>query len=160
LDGSYSQDAEFLKTQEQVFEEMLILAEKYSLPVSVHSRGASLKTIEFLSRYRLNGVLLHWFAGTESELAKANQKGYFVSFGPATVYSNRMQRLACKASTDLMLIETDGPVSYGACFEGRMAEPTFLASVWHSLSHLLGVKPAELEYQLEKNFAAYIKSKG
>lgn len=152
---------EFLKTQEQVFDKMLVLAEKNSLPVSVHSRAASLKTIEFLSRYELNGVLLHWFAGTESELAKANQRGYFLSFGPAIAYSNRMQKLACKASNDLTLIETDGPVSYGACFGGRMAEPTFLASVWYGLAYLLGVRPADLEYQLERNFIAYIgKSKG
>ena len=161
LDGSYSNDVKFLKTQEVVFGEMLGLAERHSLPVSAHSRSASLKTIEFLSKYKLEGVLLHWFAGTESELSKANDKGYFVSFGPAIVYSNRMQKLACKASTDLILIETDGPVSYGACFGGKMAEPTFLASVWHSLSYVLGIKPAELEHKLEQNFATYIgKSKG
>lgn len=161
LDGGYSQDEGFLMTQEKVFEEMLALAEKHSLPVSVHSRGAFLKTIEFLSRYRLRGVLLHWFAGTESELSKANDKGYFVSFGPAVVYSNGLQKLACKASTNLILTETDGPVSYSACFEGKMAEPTFLASVWHSLSYVLGIKPAELEHKLAQNFATYIgKSKG
>ena len=161
LDGSYSDDVEFLRIQEKVFEEMLALAERHSLPVSVHSRSASLKTIEFLGKYSLAGVLLHWFAGTESELSKANDRGYFVSFGPAIVYSNKIQKLAWNASPDLTLIETDGPVTYGACFGGRTAEPTFLASVWHSLSHVLGIRFAELEQRLEQNFATYVgKSKG
>ena len=161
LDGSYSDNVEFLEIQEKVFGEMLALAEMHSLPVSVHSRGACLKTVEFLSGYKLEGVLLHWFAGTESELSRASQSGYFVSFGPSILYSSRIQKLACSASPDLILIETDSPVTYGACFTGRAAEPTFLASVWQSLSHILGISSSDLEHRLEQNFATYIgKSKG
>lgn len=156
LDGSYSSDVEFLKTQQKVFEEMLSVAERHSLPISVHSRTATSKVIETLSRYNLKGVLFHWFAGTHAELSKVNDEGYFVSFGPAVVYSSRMQKLARNASLDHTLIETDGPVSYGACFGGRIADPTFLASVWHSLSWILNIKPAELEHKLEENFARYI----
>ena len=161
LDGTYSQDSTFLKMQDGMFEYMLGLAEKHSFPISVHSRGATSKTIDTLGKYDLKGVLLHWFSGTEQELSRANSKGYYVSFGPSVVYSKRFQKLARNAAKDLILIETDGPVSYGACFGGRMADPTFLASVWNSLAMAIGAKHDELEHRLDSNFSSYIgRSKG
>lgn len=161
LDGTYSQDSTFLKMQDGMFEYMLGLAEKHSLPISVHSRGATSKTMDTLGKYNLKGVLLHWFSGTEQELSRANGKGYYISFGPSIVYSKRFQKLSENAAKDLLLIETDGPVSYGACFGGCMADPTFLASVWNSLAWTIRAKHDELEHQLNSNFSNYIgKSKG
>ena len=161
LDGSYSQDSTYLKAQQETFELMLGLAEKHLLPVSVHSRNAVAKTIETLGEYSVKCVLLHWFSGTGAELSQANSMGYFVSFGPPIVYSKKLQKLAKVSNRELTLIETDGPVSYGACFGGRIADPTMLASVWHSMSIVLGVNPYDLEEQLTMNFSKYMqRSKG
>ena len=161
LDGTYSKDSTFLKMQSETFEHMLSLAEKHSFPVSVHSRGVTSKTIDTLGKYDLKGVLLHWFSGTEQELSRANGKGYYVSFGPSIVYSKKVQKLSRKATWNLVLIETDGPVSYGACFGGHIADPTFLASVLNSLAWAIGAKRDELEHQLKSNFSGYVgKSKG
>ncbi|MDH5460303.1 MAG: TatD family hydrolase, partial [Candidatus Bathyarchaeota archaeon] len=45
--------------QLMVFNEMLRLAEKFDLPVIIHSRGMTAKIVEMLPSYNLRKVLLH-----------------------------------------------------------------------------------------------------
>jgi len=137
LDRSSRSDGEIGGGQLEAFRAQLELAEKCCLPVSIHSRGALKEVFENLKSYRLRGVLLHWFKGDLVDVKRAMDSGYYVSFGPALVYSKRMRMIAKSMSEEYILTETDGPVAYGACFGGRMALPTFLSSVTFALASTL-----------------------
>jgi TatD DNase family protein len=138
LDRKLGSDHDVGEVQREVFKMQLVEAEKRGRPVSVHSRGTLQEIMEILPSYRLNGVLLHWFAGSEEDLGEAVSRGYYASFGPALVYSKGKRRLAASMPPEYILTETDGPVRYGACFGGRLAVPAFLPSVLFALTSVIG----------------------
>jgi len=89
------------------------LAESAAKPVQIHTRGAIEACFDFLSSYGLRRVLLHWFEG--EELAGfAASRGYYVSIGPALLRSKKVARIATAYPKDLLLTESDGPVSFAA----------------------------------------------
>ncbi|HYB05079.1 MAG TPA: TatD family hydrolase, partial [Nitrososphaerales archaeon] len=93
LDPKYGSNRE----QEKLFQEMLAISEKTGLPSSIHNRNSVSRILEIVSTFTLKGsVLLHWFAGTEQELAEIGDRGMFVSFGPSILTSKRMRGLVEK----------------------------------------------------------------
>ena len=59
----YHYDNADRKKQIELFEKQLVLAEKYSLPVVIHSRDATEYTIKVLKRHNNTGVI-HCFSGS------------------------------------------------------------------------------------------------
>jgi TatD DNase family protein len=138
------------------FDMQLEIAEKIGKPVNLHSRGEIENVIESLGSYRLAGVLLHWFSGSDGELAKACDKGYFIGFGPASVYSRKLQKLIIKCPLENIMTETDAPVKYSGCFEGIENDPRLVASVSFSIAIQKKLDAEEMERIVEKNFIKYI----
>lgn len=158
LDGTYEAERGVpYERQKQVFNSMLALAEAQGKPVSIHSRRALDDILEILPSYRLRGTLLHWFAGSKKQLARSMDMGLYVSYGPALVYADDKKVLLKNTRRDRFLVETDGPVRYSRCFEGKPALPSsFLASVVLAASKTLGTSYAETEETLEKNTLAFL----
>ncbi|MEM3403963.1 MAG: TatD family hydrolase [Nitrososphaeria archaeon] len=126
-----------MKAQRRVLEHQLQLAEKYLLPVNVHSRRAYQEVLDTLGRYSLKSVLLHWFSGTEDQMERGLDRGYFFSFGPTVLYSKKTQKLLIKCGLDRVLVETDSPVEYNACFGNTPSNPLFIYSVAYAISNIL-----------------------
>lgn len=135
LDGKYSSITP-LETQKETFERQLEAAEKHELPISVHSRRAQDHVLDILETFSLRGVLLHWFSGSEEQMRRGLDSGYFFGFGPTVVYSKGAKRLLEKCDQDRVLVETDSPVHYGACFENRVSTPLLVYSVAYSVSNI------------------------
>lgn len=154
LDGTYDVPYE---RQKQVFRAMLALAESEKKPVSIHSRKALDDILEILPSYKINGVLLHWFAGSKKQLAKSMDMGLYVSYGPALVYSEDKKVLLKNTDKSRFLVETDGPVRYSRCFENLPAvSSAFLVSVIASAARMLGMPYEEAVQLLEQNSKAYL----
>jgi TatD DNase family protein len=134
----------------KIFLSQLELASHLNKPVSVHSRGRAREVLDVLSSFDL-AVHLHWFQGTEAELMEGMDRGYYISFGPPILYSKRMERLFMRIRLDRLLLETDSPVEYAACFESRASEPFLIASVYFKAASLLGVSLPELEVSIGGN---------
>jgi len=83
LDSKYS---EMWDEQVKVFDSMLRLAEKLSLPTIIHSRGTTAQIVDMLPSYKLKKVLLHWFSNPISALVKAVERGYYITEGPVAAY--------------------------------------------------------------------------
>jgi Mg-dependent DNase len=88
LDPTYVKDDEDSKRQMHVFETLLSLAEKFKKPVSIHSRKSLDDVFEIMTSYDAKRALLHWFDGSKKQLQKAMDMGFFVSYGPVTIYAN------------------------------------------------------------------------
>lgn len=156
LDGTY--DVPYNR-QKQVFNAMLELAELEKKPVSIHSRKALDDVLEILPSYKVEGALLHWFAGSKNQLAKSMDMGLYVSYGPALVYSEDKKVLLKNTDRNLFLVETDGPVRYSRCFENLPAvSSASLVSVVASAAHTLGSSYEETAQLLEQNSKAYLGS--
>ena len=156
LDRTYINSDEQWEKQVNVFKKQLELAEKLGKPISVHSRKTLEEVFDILSSYSLKQVLLHWFDGRKSQLQKAMDLKYYVSFGPLLLYANDKQKLISKAERDKILIETDGPVRFSGCFGMKTAQINFLQSIIFCASKILGLKYNEMEEILEKNSLNYL----
>jgi TatD DNase family protein len=158
LDRKYVDNDDGYKRQKQVFESMLSFAEKLGKPTSIHSRGSLDDVLHTLQSYKLKGVLLHWFAGSKKQLRQATDSGYYVSYGPALVYSEDKRSLLSDTPTEFVLVETDGPVRYTRCFESKAALPSFLPSVVFALAKTLRLNYDDACSMLMQNSAKYLNN--
>jgi TatD DNase family protein len=142
LDGQYSQDQTKRRSQLEVFEFFLGLAQRRRLPVIVHSRLAVDEVLKILPSFDIPKVLLHWYSGPVEKLSLIRDHGYLISVGPSILYSKRTSEIARTADLEMILSETDGPVSYHGPFEGRMTKPSFIIDVVQKLTKLKS-KPVE-----------------
>ncbi len=147
LDPKYS-DASPGGRQMEVFKDQLALAERFCKPVEVHSRGAEAACLEVLSTFRLRWVLMHWFEG-EDHLGEVVSRGYYVSVGPAILYSKRVRRVASRLPLERLLTESDGPVSYKAL--GGAGGPSLIPSVVFRLSEEKRVAFDEMAREVRAN---------
>ncbi|MEM2104178.1 MAG: TatD family hydrolase [Candidatus Bathyarchaeia archaeon] len=148
------------REQLMVFDEMLRLGEKLNLPVIIHSRGTTAQIVDMLPSYNLKRVLLHWFSHPVSVLAKAVERGYYVSEGPPTVYSNGIREVVKRVPLTNLLTETDGPVRYfRKPFEGKMTTPAFIPLVVAAIAEIKRMDVLEVAQQILRNFEEFFNLK-
>jgi TatD DNase family protein len=160
LDGTYTQDPDRKKRQEETFQFFLRLAERHELPVIIHSRSAVEPVLSALASFHLQRVLLHWFDGNMDQLKVSGEHGYQISFGPALLYSHRLQELARAADIRTILTETDGPVRYrGAPFEGKVTMPSFVIHVVRKIAEIKSMSTEAVEDAVRENFEGFLGSR-
>ena len=156
LDRKAGSDQILSDSQKKVFTEQLSVAEKIGKPVAIHTRGTLKEILEILTSYKLKNVLLHWFTCENDELKQVSDSGYYTSFGPAIIGSKRKMQIIKSLPKEYILVETDGPVRFGGCFEGKTALPTFLYSVIFSLTNTLDMSYENVLELLFSNSEQYL----
>jgi TatD DNase family protein len=145
-----------MESQLLIFDHMLHLAEKLTLPVIIHSRGTTSKIVDILPSYNLRRVLLHWFSHPMSALYKAIENGYFITEGPPVAYSDGIRRVVKEVPITNLLTETDGPVTYyKPPFNGELTRPAFIPSVVKAVSEVKNMVAADVADQIAKNFEVF-----
>ncbi|MGD1055515.1 MAG: TatD family hydrolase [Nitrososphaerales archaeon] len=139
--------------QMTTFVKQLEAVEKAGKPVQVHSRGAEKECLGLLSSYSVKSVLLHWFQG-EAELKEADDRGYFVSFGPALLVSRRLQRMASSLDPAFVLAESDGPITFAHL--GGAGGPSLVPTVIFRLAELWKLTFSEAGQRLLWNGLRYL----
>jgi TatD DNase family protein len=171
LDKAYAKSVDQMESQVKVLQRMLESAEKSGLPVIIHSRKSVVEVLEKIVSYNLKKVVLHWFSGPIELVSSIMQKGYYLTFGPSVVYAKHIRELAKRASDDLILTETDGPVKYHGIFEGKDTFPDFIPIVVKEIADIKRVKMDEFAFQVVYNnlnvfeklqcrFASYMRNYG
>jgi len=141
--------------QTRIFSEQLLIADRQSKPIQVHSRGAEKTIIDILGSFHIPSVLLHWFEGEEF-LREAEDRGYYISIGPAALSSGKLKRIAKSYPTNLLLTESDAPVAYRS-FGVPLIGPQVIPSLVFFLAQLKGVDFGEMEATLAENSKQYLK---
>jgi TatD DNase family protein len=103
--------------------------------LTIHSRRAARPVLDALAAHPSAGTpILHWFSGTQRELARAVDLDCWFSVGPTMLAGEKGRALVANMPPDRVLTETDGPF---AQLEGRAALPwdaeravALLADVW------------------------------
>ncbi len=156
LDRTYITSENDWNIQKKVFSNQMALAEKFSKPVSIHSRKTLDEIFEIISSFNLKQVLLHWFDGSKNQLKHAMDLGLFVSYGPVLLYANDKQVLLEKSNIEQILVETDGPVKFSHCFNYKTTQIQFLPSVVQCAAKILKIPYDNLLRQLEKNSKKFL----
>ncbi len=146
--------------QISAFETMMSLAERLDKPVSIHSRRSLDTILEIASSYSVRRAALHWFDGNKKQLRRAVDMGFFISYGPVTVYANDKRSLLSRTDRSRILVETDGPVRFSRCFEMKSGQVTFIPSVIFAMSDTLGIQFDDAVSMLEDNARSYLGTSG
>jgi TatD DNase family protein len=117
--------------------------------LSIHSRRAATAVLDVLSREERAGTpVLHWFSGTQRELARAVELGCWFSVGPTMVSGVKGRSLVASMPRDRVLTESDGPF---ARVGGRAALPWDVERAVDALSDIWSEPIADVRSQLSAN---------
>jgi TatD DNase family protein len=160
LDSSYSGSGEPTEAQMQVFHKMLSAAEKTSLPVIIHSRGTTSQIVSLLPSYKLEKILLHWFSQPHSLIPTIVDRGYYITEGPPSVFSNGIREIIRRIPLTNLMTETDGPVRFRGPFKGKLTTPSFIPTVVEAIAQLKGKEKSEVADQIFQNFVDFFGVEG
>jgi len=157
LDPQYAKDEEQRKLQHKTFYKMLSVAEKTSLPIIIHSRGSSKEIMSLLPSYHVSKVLFHWFVRPIELLHDIVNRGYYVSEGPASVFSKGIKEVIKRVPLSNLLTETDGPVQYVGPFKNKMTTPSFIPLIVDAVAQIKEVEKTEAANQILQNFTNFFE---
>jgi len=105
--------------QMQLFEKQLVLAEKLSLPVVIHSRDATKDTIDILKRHHVRGVI-HCFSGSLETAMEYIKLGFFLGIGGVVTFKNsNLSQVIEKIDLSSIVLETDSPYLTPSPYRGE-----------------------------------------
>lgn len=112
LDYYWEKDLAKRKVQKKAFIMQIELANKYNLPIVIHTREAVMDTLEILKKHQVIKKGVFHCCPLNRELVKEALKlGYYISFaGPITFKNSKnANEIIELVPLDKMLIETDSP---------------------------------------------------
>ena len=139
------------ENQKKHFIEQIELANKYDLPVCIHSRNADMDMLEVLKNHKVNkGFLMHCFSSSLEIAIEIIKLGGYISFaGPVTFKNARgLIDVAKFVPLDRIIVETDAPYMSPDPLRGRRNEP---ANVKITAQKIADLKEMNLENFAQKS---------
>lgn len=137
--------------QIKVFEYQLGLAEKYSLPVVVHSREATADVISSLKKFKLRGVI-HCFSGSLETANIYLKMGFYIGVGGVLTFKNsKIDDVIKEVPLNRILLETDSPYLTPEPNRGKRNEPAYILDIAKYVANLYNVSLDEVSNITEKN---------
>lgn len=119
--------------------------------LSIHSRRAAGAVLDEIQRRPSAGTpILHWFSGTNRELARAIDLGCWFSIGPSMLRGQKGRDLVGQMPKNQILTESDGPF---AQVNGRSAWPWEAGNAIAALGEIWSLNPSEVRAQLLSNLS-------
>lgn len=134
------------------FIKQIEIANLYDLPLSIHSRDASLDTFNILKEHRAKAVL-HCYSQS-LELAREYVKlGYYLGIGGVVTFKNakEIKRVVEEIPLEYLVVETDGPYLSPAPFRGKLNEPKYLKYIVAEISEIKKLTKEKVKNQLKEN---------
>lgn len=144
----YHYDEPSKEIQRDIFIYQLELANKYDLPVIVHSRDAAEETMEIIKAHmpKKRGVI-HCFSSS-LEVAKEYVKmGFYIGIGGVVTFKNgkKLKEVAAEIPLERILIETDCPYMAPTPLRGERNDSSLLSYVVEEIAGLRGISAEEVE---------------
>lgn len=118
LDYHYS--TENKEKQKELFEKQLNLAEKYNLPVVIHTREATNDTITILKKYKVKGII-HCFSGSYETACQYIKMGYLLGIGGVITFKNcHLKDTVKQLNLENIVLETDSPYLSPVPYRGKI----------------------------------------
>lgn len=149
LDYYYTKENK--EEQIELFEYQLSLAEKYGLPVVVHSREATLDTINSLKKFKVEGVI-HCFSGSLETAYILINMGFYIGVGGVMTFKNsKIDTIIKEIPLDRIILETDSPYLTPEPFRKYSNEPKYIKTIAEYLANLKNISLEDVSRVTEKN---------
>lgn len=149
LDYHYTKDNK--EKQIILFERQLKIAEKYHIPVIIHSREATEDTINCLKKYNITGVI-HSFSGS-LETAKIYIKmGFILGInGVITFKNSKLKEVIKEIDNKSIIFETDSPYLTPEPFRGTKNEPARIINIAEFICNLKNIDKSQASIITNEN---------
>lgn len=149
LDYHYSKENK--EKQIKLFELQLDIANKYKVPVIIHSRDATEDTINILRKYNIKGVI-HSFSGS-LETAKIYVKmGFLLGINGVVTFKNcNLKDILVNIGLNNIILETDSPYLTPVPYRGKQNNPSHILDIAKYISEIFNVSLEEVSKITTKN---------
>ena len=137
--------------QISLFEQQLFIAEKYNLPVVVHSRDATLDTLNSIKKYNVHGVI-HSFSGSLETAREYIKLGFKLGINGVVTFKNAHIKEVIKTlGIDNFVLETDSPYLTPEPNRGKTNSPANIKYIVNFLANYLNISEEEIKNKTNAN---------
>ena len=150
----YYWEKENKEMQKLAFIEQIKIANKYDLPIVIHTREAVMDTLEILKENPVNKKGIFHCCPLNRELVKEALKlGFYISFaGPVTFKNSKnANEIIEMVPNDKMLIETDSPYLSPEPLRGRRNDPRNVKYIAQKIADVKNMTIEEVAKQTYEN---------
>lgn len=150
----YYWNKENKEIQKEAFIKQIILANQLELPIIIHSRDASLDTIEIIKKYTVNKKgIFHCCQPNQELIRQALELGYYISFAGPITFKNAKNSLESvkMVPMDKILIETDSPYLTPEPNRGKRNDCRNVKYVAQKIAEIKGINIEEVAIKTYEN---------
>ncbi len=150
----YYWNKENKELQKDAFIKQIELANKLKLPIVIHSRDASVDTIQILKEHEVNKRGIFHCCQLNQELVRqALELGYYISFAGSITFKNSKNApdVVKMVPLDKILIETDSPYLSPEPNRGKRNDSRNVKFVAEKIAEIKGIDVEEVAKQTYKN---------
>ena len=134
-----------------LFEEQLKIAEKFNLPVVIHSRDATQDTINTLKKYNVKGII-HCFSGSLETANIYIKMGFLLGIGGVVTFKNsKLKDVVKEIPIDSIVLETDSPYLTPVPYRGKVNSSKYLEYIAKFIAEVKNISVEELAEITSKN---------
>ena len=139
--------------QKELFEVQLKLAEKYDVPVIVHSREATQDTIDILKKYKVKGII-HSFSGSYEVAQIYIKMGFLLGINGVITFKNcNLKDVIEKIEVSNIVLETDSPYLTPVPNRGKRNDPTKVMDIAKFIAEIKGISLEDLSKEINGNLS-------
>ena len=141
--------------QKELFEYQLKLAEKYNVPVIIHSREATQDTIDILKKYNVKGII-HSFSGSYEVAEIYIKMGFLLGINGVITFKNcNLKDVIDRIDLSNIVLETDSPYLTPVPNRGKRNDSTKVEDIAKFIADLKGISLEELSKVINGNLSKY-----
>ena len=148
----YHYGKEDIEEQKDLFKKQMELAEKYHLPVVIHSRDATEDTIQILKMYPNVKGDIHCFSGSVETAFIYLSMGYKIGIGGVVTFKNsNLFKVVEQIGINNILLETDAPYLTPEPFRGQVNSSKYIPYIAKKVSEILNLDEKNVELITTEN---------
>ena len=151
-------DQSLISLQKEAFEKQLRMAEKFKLPVIIHSRNAVEETMEVIEKVNPSVPLIfHSFTGNKKDIERIRQGcNPFFGINGVVTYKNapELREALVEIGIDKILLETDSPYLTPVPHRGKRNDSSYLVHIRDKIAETLSLSPTDVERITDENAAS------
>ena len=149
LDYHYTKDNK--DKQIWLFEEQLKIADAFNLPVVIHSRDATMDTINTLKKYKVKGII-HCFSGSLETAKIYISMGFLLGIGGVVTFKNsKLKDVVKEVPLESIVLETDSPYLAPVPFRGKINSSKYLEYIANFIAEIKNISVEELAEITSRN---------
>lgn len=137
--------------QIDLFRKQLAIAEEFNVPVIIHSRDATLDTINILKEYKVKGVI-HSFSGSYETACIYIKMGFLLGINGVITFKNcNLKEVLKKIDLSNIVLETDSPYLTPVPFRGEKNDSSHINDIALFICDLKNVSMSSLAQATNAN---------